>query len=121
MGTAGYVIWFMQDIQAASGDRIPANFSAVQDAKTTVGNFVGYPYFISEYRKNSSAIAASGDHFTAAVAGNITVRVPQNPSAGEVAARAKMQPIPQATPTENAPALFPVVVQTPERQTAVKP
>jgi hypothetical protein len=121
MGTAGYVIWFMQDIQAASGDRIPANFSAVQDAKFTTGNFAGYPYFISEYRKNSPAIAGSGDHFTAAVAGDAVVRVPQKPSAGQVAARAKMQPIPQAAPTENAPALFPVVVQTPERRTAVKP
>jgi len=93
----------------------------VQDAKFTTGNFAGYPYFISEYRKNSPAIAGSGDHFTAAVAGDAVVRVPQKPSAGQVAARAKMQPIPQAAPTENAPALFPVVVQTPERRTAVKP
>ncbi len=121
LGTAGYVIWFMQDVEAASGDRIPANFSAAQDAKTTVGNFAGYPYFISEYRKNAPAIAASGDHFTAAVSGNTVLRVPQKPSAGQVAARTKMQPIPQATPTENAPAIFPVVVQAPERQTAVKP
>jgi hypothetical protein len=121
LGTAGYVIWFMQDIHTASGDRIPANFSAAQDPKMTVGNFAGYPYFISEYRKNSPAIAGSGDHFTAAVAGNIIVRVPQKPSASEVAARTKTRPIPQATPTENAPVIFPVVVQTPERQTAVKP
>ena len=121
LGTAGYVIWFMQDVQAAGGDRIPANFSAAQDSKTTVGDFAGYPYFISEYRKNQPAIAASGDHFMAAVAGNIVVRVPQKPSAGQVAARTKAQPMPQATPTENAPAIFPVVVQTPEPQTAVKP
>jgi hypothetical protein len=121
LGTAGYVIWFMQDFQAASGDRIPANFAAAQDAKTTVGNFAGYPYFISEYRKNSPAIAASGDHFTAVVAGDILVHVPQKPSTRQVAARTTAQPTPQATPTENAPAIFPVVVQTPERQTAVKP
>lgn len=121
LGTAGYVIWFMQDVQAASGDRIPANFFAAQDASTTVGNFAGYPYFISEYRKNSPAIAASGDHFTAAVAGNIVVRVPQKPSAAQVAVKTKPQPIPEAAPTENAPGIFPVVVQTPERQAAVKP
>jgi hypothetical protein len=121
LGTAGYVIWFMQDIQAATGDRIPANFSAAQDAKATVGNFAGYPYLISEFRKNAPAIAASGDHFAVAVAGNNVVHVPQKPRADQVATRNKMQPIPQVVPTANSSAIFPVIVQAPEQQAAVKP
>jgi hypothetical protein len=124
LGTAGYVIWFMQDIQAASGDRIPTNFSATQDAKATVGNFVGYPYLISEFRKKAPAIAALGDHFAVVVAGNNVVRVPQKPSADQLAARSKMQPIPQipqVVPTANSSAIFPVIVQAPEQQAAVKP
>jgi hypothetical protein len=124
LGTAGYLIWFMQDIQATSGDRIPANFSAAQDAKATVGNFAGYPYLISEFRKNAPAIAASGDHFAVTVAGNNVVHAPQQPRADQVATRSKMQPIPQVpqvVPTANSSAIFPVIVQAPEQQAAVKP
>lgn len=121
LGSSGEVVWFMEDVQAASGDRVPANFAPAQDAKISVGNFVGYPFFISEFRKNGPAIAAAGDHFTAIVAGNIAVRIPQQPRGNQVAAKAKAQAVPQFVPTAGPPPNFPVVVEAPEQQAAVKP
>ena len=121
LGSSGEVVWFMEDIQAASGDRVPANFAPTQDGKISVGNFTGYPFFISEFRKNGPAIAASGDRFTAIVAGNIAVRIPQHPGGNQVAAKAKVQAVPQFVPTAGPPSNFPVVVEAPEQQAAVKP
>ena len=121
LGSAGQVIWFMQDIQSAAGDRVPANFAVAQGAAVAVGNFAGYPYFMSQFRKNGPAIAASGDHFTAIVAGNATVRLPQTLSAEQVAAKSKVQPLLQVPPATTAPVSFPVVVQAPDQQAAVKP
>lgn len=121
LGSSGEVVWFMQDVQAATGDRIPANFAASQDGRLPVGNFGGYPFFISEFRKNAPAIAASSDQFTAVVTGDIAVRIPQTPDAGEVAAKSKLQVVPRFSPTAAPPGIFPVVVQTPEQQPAAKP
>jgi uncharacterized protein YgiM (DUF1202 family) len=122
LGSSGEAVWFMQDVQAATGDRIPANFSTTQDDKVSVGNFAGYPFFISEFRKNAPAIAALGDHFTAVVAGNISLRIPQPVRADQVAAnRSKPEPPAQPAAAANTAASFPVVVEAPEQQTAVKP
>ncbi|MGA7851714.1 MAG: SH3 domain-containing protein [Candidatus Acidiferrales bacterium] len=121
LGSAGEVVWFMQDVQAASGDRIPANFAPTQDATVSVGDFAGYPFFMSEFRKNGPAIAASGDHFSAVVSGNILVRVPQ-PSRGEQAAqKTKVQAVRQLVPTASATPVFPAIVDAPEQQASVKP
>ncbi|MFZ0580028.1 MAG: SH3 domain-containing protein [Candidatus Acidiferrales bacterium] len=121
MGSSGEVVWFMQDIQAAGGDRIPANFAPTQDAKIVVGDFGGYPFFMSEFRKNGPAIVASGDHFAAVVSGNILVRVPQASRGDQVAQRSKVQAVPQLLPTASPTPAFPAIVEAPEQQASVKP
>jgi hypothetical protein len=121
LGSSGEVVWFMQDIQAASGERIPANFAPSQEAAITVGDFAGYPFFMSEFRKNGPAITASGDHFTAVVSGNILVRVPQPSRGDQVAQKSKAQAMPQLVPTASATPAFPAIVEAPEQQASVKP
>lgn len=121
MGSSGEVVWFMQDIQAAGGDRIPANFAPTQDAKIVVGDFGGYPFFMSEFRKNGPAIVASGDHFAAVVSGNILVRVPQASRGDQVAQKSKIQAVPQLLPTASPTPAFPAIVEAPEQQASVKP
>lgn len=121
LGSSGEVVWFMQDIQAVSGDHIPANFAPAQDGKITVGEFAGYPYIMSEFRKNGLAIVASGDHFTAVVSGNIAVRVPQRVIGDPVAAKSKPEAVPQLVPTATPPSTFPAIVEAPEQQASVKP
>lgn len=121
LGSAGEVVWFMQDVQAVSGERIPANFAPAQDSKITVGDFAGFPYIMSEFRKNVPAIAASGDQFSAVVSGNIAVRVPQRTTGDQVAAKPKVQEVPQLVPTATPPPSFPAIVEAPEQQAAVKP
>lgn len=121
LGSSGEAVWFMQDIQAASGDRIPANFAPTQDGKIAIGDFAGYPFFMSEFRKNGPAIAASGDHFTAVVSGNISMHVSQRPGRDQVAAKSKVQALPQLVPTAAPPTTFPAMVEAPEQQAAVKP
>ncbi|MFZ1972894.1 MAG: hypothetical protein WAU89_08610 [Candidatus Acidiferrales bacterium] len=121
LGSSGEVVWFMQDIQAAGGDRVPANFAPTQDSKISIGDFAGYPFFISEFHKNAPAIAASGDHFTAIVSGNIAVRVPQRAGGEQVAAKSKSQEVPQLMPAAAPAPSFPAIVEAPEQQAAVKP
>lgn len=121
LGSSGEVVWFMQDVQAVSGDRIPANFAPTQDGTITVGDFAGYPYFMSEYRKNGPAIVASGDHYAAVVSGTLTVRVPQATAGDQAATKSKVQAVPQLVPTATPPTTFPAIVEAPEQQTAVKP
>ncbi len=125
MGGSGQVVWFMQDITAASGDRVPANFASSQDtgAKLAIGRFSGYPFFLSEFRKGAPAIEASSDHYTVLVDGNIPLRVAPSSNAEQVEAPPAAQPqaVPQVARTVTTAPVFPVVVQTPDEQTAVKP
>jgi hypothetical protein len=123
LGSSGQVVWFMQDVTAATGDHIPASFAAVQDAKAAIGRFAGYPFFLSEYRKGAPAITASSDHFTALIDGNILLRVPRSSSVEQPAAKVQVQPQPvsQVTPAATTSPVFPVMVQTPDPQAAIKP
>jgi len=123
LGSSGQVVWFMQDVTAATGDHIPATFAAVQDAKAAIGRFAGYPFFLSEYRKGAPAIFASSDHFTVLVDGNIPLRVPRFSTVERAAAKPQVQPQPvsQVTPVATTEPVFPAIVQTPDQQTAVKP
>jgi hypothetical protein len=123
LGSSGQVVWFMQDVTAATGDHIPASFAAVQDAKAAIGRFAGYPFFLSEYRKGAPAITATSDHFTALVDGDIPVRIPRISRTEQSAARPQVQPQPvsQVTPAATIAPVFPVIVQTPDQQAAVKP
>ena len=123
LGSSGQVVWFMQDVTAATGDHIPANFAPVQDAKATIGRFAGYPFFLSEFHKGAPAIAASSDHFTALVDGDIALRVAQSANIEQSAGKPQVQPQPisQITPTVTPVTVFPVFVQTPDQQAVVKP
>jgi hypothetical protein len=123
LGASGQVVWFMQDVTATTGDRIPASFAAVQDAKAAIGRFAGYPFFLSEFRKGEPAIAASSDRYTALVEGNVPLRVPRSSSVEQSAVKVQVQPQPVSqvtTAVTTAPA-FPTIVQTPDQQAAVKP
>jgi len=121
MGSSGQVVWFMQDITAATGDHIPASFAVAQDAKATIGKFAGYPYFLSEFHKGAPAIPASSDQYTALVDGTIPIRVARASGADQSASKLPAQPVPQIAPAADSPAGFPAVVQTPDQQAAVKP
>ena len=125
MGGSGQVVWFMQDITAATGDRVPASFAISQDTSTkaVIGTFAGYPFFLTDYHKGAPAIAASSDHYTALVDGNIPLRVARAASADQPVAKSGVQPqaVPQVAPTVSTATVFPVVVQAPDEQAAVKP
>jgi hypothetical protein len=125
MGGSGQVVWFMQDITAATGDHVPASFAAAQETsvKPAIGRFAGYPFFLTDFRKGAPAIAASSDHYTVLVDGNISLRLARPLSAEQAAARPAAQPqaVPQVTPVVSTVPVFPVVVQTPDEQAAVKP
>jgi hypothetical protein len=125
LGSSGQVVWFMQDITATTGDHVPASFAASQDtsAKASIGKFAGYPFFLTDYRKGAPAIAASSDHYTVLVDGNIPLRVSRPSSADQAAARPVAQPqaVPQVAPAVTTAPVFPVLVQTPDEQAAVKP
>ena len=121
MGSSWQVVWFMQDITAATGDHIPASFALAQDAKATIGKFAGYPYFLSEFHKGAPAIPASSDQFTALVDGTIPIRVARASGTDQSASKLAAQPVPQIAPATDSPSGFPTVVQTPDQQAAVKP
>jgi hypothetical protein len=125
LGSSGQVVWFMQDIRSATGDHIPANFAAVQDDKTAIGRFAGYPFFLTEFHKGAPAIMASSDHYTALVDGNIPLLISRSASTDQSAAKpraqAQPQPISQVTPSVTTTPVFPVLVQTPDPQASVKP
>jgi len=125
MGSSGQAVWFMQDITAATGDHIPANFAAAQDtgAKLAIGKFSGYPFFLTDFHKGAPAIAASSDHYTVLVDGNIPLRIARAASADPSVAKPAAQPqaLPQVAPAMTTAPVFPVVVQAPEEQAAVKP
>src|SRR6202041_3862860 len=61
LGSSGQGVWFMQDITATTGDRVPASFAAAHDsgAKLAIGKFSGYPFFLTDFHKGAPAIAAS--------------------------------------------------------------
>src|SRR6202034_4204920 len=100
LGSSGQVVWFMQDITAATGDHIPASFAAVQDAKAAIGRFAGYPFFLSEFHRGAPAIAASSARFTALVDGDVPLRMARfsNPEQSATKPQAQPQPISQLTP-----------------------
>jgi hypothetical protein len=125
LGSSGQVVWFMQDITAATGDHVPASFAASQDtgARLAIGNFSGYPFFLTDFHKGAPAIAASSDHYTVLVDGNIPLRVARSSSGEQAAARPAPQPqaVPQVAPAVTTTPVFPAVVQTPDEQAAAKP
>ena len=124
LGSSAQIVWFMQDITAATGDHVPASFASRQEgAKAALGNFAGYPFFLTDFRKGEPAIEASSDHYTALVDGNVVLHVPKPASTDQPTTKVQAQP--QAA-TQDAPATipstsFPVLVQAPDPQAAIKP
>jgi hypothetical protein len=107
-GDSGEVAWFMQDIVASSGDRIPVTFASKQPGKNRTRDFEGYPYFWSEFRKGSPAIKGSDKRFRAVVHGDTILRVAQTSTADVPAPKSKTQSMRQVSaqpvfPTEVAP------------------
>jgi len=77
-GGSGVVAWFMQDIVATNGERIPVNFAAKQPANERTRNFEGYPYFLTGFHKDDPAIKAEDKRFRVVVHGNTVVSVNQS-------------------------------------------
>src|SRR6201987_578029 len=77
-GGSGVVAWFMQDIVATNGERIPLNFAVKQPGNDRPKNFEGYPYFLSGFHKDTPAIKASAKRFRVVVHGDAILTVNQS-------------------------------------------
>jgi Bacterial SH3 domain len=77
-GGSGVVAWFMQDIVATNGERIPLNFAVKQPGNDRPKNFEGYPYFLSGFHKDTPAIKASDKRFRVVVHGDAVLTVNQS-------------------------------------------
>jgi hypothetical protein len=77
-GGSGAVAWFMQDIVATNGERIPLNFAVKQPGNDRLKNFEGYPYFLSGFHKDTPAIKASDKRFRVVVHGDAILTVNQS-------------------------------------------
>ena len=96
-GGSGVVAWFMQDIVATNGDRIPVNFAAKQPGNDRTRNFQGYPYFLSAYHKDNPAIKAADRRFRVVVHGDTVLNVPQALTAALPSPKQKAQSIRQVS------------------------
>jgi len=109
-GGSGVVAWFMQDVVATNGARIPVNFDARQPDKGHMRNFEGYPYFLTGFHKDNPAIEAGDQRFRVVVHGDTTLTFPDSTDAS-VAARTKpstgSSPGPSARPS-NGPMTGPM-------------
>jgi hypothetical protein len=96
-GGSGEVAWFMQDVVATSGDRIPVTFASKQPGNKHTRNFEGYPFFSTEFHEGSQAIKATDERFRVIVHGDAVLSVSQ-----AVAADAQM-PKPKAESVQVSP------------------
>ena len=120
-GGSGAVAWFMQDVIATNGERIPVNFALKQPEKDRTRNFEGYPYFLTGFHKDNPAIEAEDKRFRVVVHGDTTLTFPQSLSAA-VPPRSKPKTQAQAITPVSAPASTepPPTVQPPA-ETASQP
>jgi hypothetical protein len=96
-GGSGVVAWFMQDIVATNGDRIPVNFAAKQPGNDRTRNFEGYPYFLSGFHKDNPAIKAADRRFRVVVHGDTVLSVSQSLTAAVPASKQKAQSVRQVS------------------------
>jgi hypothetical protein len=75
---SGAVAWFMQDVVATNGERIPLNFAVKQPDNERTKNFEGYPYFLTGFHKDTPAIKASDKRFRVVVHGDTILTVNQS-------------------------------------------
>ena len=102
-GGSGVVAWFMQDIVATNGERIPLNFAVKQPDNEHTKNFEGYPYFLTGFHKDTPAIKASDRRFRVVVHGDTILTVNQSLTAAAVPKR-KTQSIRHVAAQQPAPA-----------------
>jgi len=114
---AGAVAWFMQDIMATNGERIPLNFAVKQPDNERTKNFEGYPYFLTGFHKDTPAIKATDRRFRVVVHGDTILTVNQSLSAAAVPKR-KTQSIRHIAAQQPAPAPQP---ESPAAQPASAP
>ncbi len=96
-GGSGVVAWFMQDIVATNGERIPVNFAVKQPGNDHTRNFEGYPYFLSGFHKDTPAIKAADRRFRVVVHGDTVLNVSQAMTATLPASRQKAQSVRQVS------------------------
>jgi hypothetical protein len=96
-GGSGVVAWFMQDIVATNGERIPVNFAAKQPGNDRTRNFEGYPYFLTGYHKDNPVIKAGDKRFRVVVHGDTVLTVAQSLTAALPASKPKAQSVRQVS------------------------
>jgi hypothetical protein len=105
---SGAVAWFMQDVVATNGDRIPLNFAVKQPDNERPKNFEGYPYFLTGFHKDTPAIKASDKRFRVVVHGDTILTVNQSLSAAVPKRKTQsIRPVstqPAAAPKPESPA-----------------
>jgi hypothetical protein len=102
-GGSGVVAWFMQDIMATNGERIPLNFAVKQPDNERTKSFEGYPYFLTGFHKDTPAIKASDRRFRVVVHGDMILTVNQSLTVAAVPKR-KTQTIRHIAAQQPAPA-----------------
>lgn len=112
-GGSGEVAWFMQDVVAVSGQRVPVTFASKQPGNNHTRNFEGYPFFSSEFHNGSPAIKAGDKHFRVVIHGDTVLSVPQSLTAGLPAVTPKGQSV-QVSPQ---PTVQPAAARSPQPST----
>ena len=95
-GGSGEVAWFMQDVVALGGERLPVTFADKQPGKNHTRIFDGYAFFLTTFHKGSPAIRASDSQFRAIVHGDKVLSVPQSVAANRPAGQTPAAPAAQA-------------------------
>jgi hypothetical protein len=96
-GGSGEVAWFMQDVVAINGDRIPVTFASKQPGNNHTRNFEGYPFFSTEFHEGSQAIKSSNQNFRVIVHGDAVLSVSQALAADAQTPKPKTESV-QASP-----------------------
>jgi uncharacterized protein YgiM (DUF1202 family) len=96
-GASGEVAWFMQDIVAISGDRIPVTFAPKQPGDIRTGIFAGYPFLVSKFHKGDPAIKATDKRFRVVIHGDTVLSVSQSLTAGLPVPKPRTQSVRQVS------------------------
>lgn len=75
MGHPGAVLWAMQDVEAANGDRVPIDFTSAANGGDPSGGVAAPSAPVWEFRKNKPTVMPAGQHFQAVVHGNVALQL----------------------------------------------
>jgi hypothetical protein len=102
---SGAVAWFMQDITATNGERIPLNFASKQPDSGKTKIFEGYPYFLTGFHKDDPAIKDSDQRFRVVVHGDtFLIFNNESLSASVPRSKSKTQPVREVATKPAVPA-----------------